>query len=121
MEFMVDPFKDSEKYFKTQLQQFQFFDKYSRFNRELGRRETWKEAVTRVVDYLKFVSKNQLSDEDYNLIYDSILKMDVMPSMRLMAMAGDAAKAFPQSIYNCAFTGIDSIDSLVEVLNIMLA
>lgn len=120
MEFMVDPFEDSARYFKTQLQQYQFFDKYSRFNRELGRRETWKEAVTRVVDYLKWVSVYRLSDDDYNLIYDSIIKMDVMPSMRLLAMAGDAAKAFPQSIYNCAYTGIDSIESLVEVLNISM-
>ena len=36
-------FNESDAYFPTQLQKFQFYDKYSRFNYELGRRETWIE------------------------------------------------------------------------------
>ena len=38
-------FEDSAHYFPTPLQQFQFFDKYSRFNWDLMRRETWVETV----------------------------------------------------------------------------
>ena len=34
-------FAESDAYFPTQLQKFQFYDKYSRFNYELGHRETW--------------------------------------------------------------------------------
>src|SRR5204862_5387925 len=34
-------FAESDKYFPTPVQKFQFFDKYSRFNYDLGRRETW--------------------------------------------------------------------------------
>ena len=45
-------FDEARVYFPTALQQFQFFDKYSRFNYELGRRETWIETVDRAVDYL---------------------------------------------------------------------
>ena len=37
-------FAASDAYFPTPLQKFQFFDKYSRFNYELGRRETWIET-----------------------------------------------------------------------------
>lgn len=120
MDFIVDPFKDSEKYFATQLQQFQFFSKYSRFNAKKGRRETWKETVKRAVDYLRFISENKLDESDYSDIYNGIVNMEVMPSMRLLATAGEAAKAFPQSVYNCSFTGIDSIQSFVDILNISM-
>lgn len=120
MDFLIDPFVDSEKYFETQLQQYQFFDKYSRFNYEHGRRETWKETVKRTVDYLRWVSYDKLDDSDYNDIYDAILKMEVMPSMRLLATAGKAAQKMPQSIYNCCFCAIDNIMSFVEILNISM-
>jgi ribonucleoside-diphosphate reductase alpha chain len=45
-------FDEAATYFPTALQQFQFFDKYSRFNYALGRRETWVETVDRAVDFL---------------------------------------------------------------------
>ena len=120
MDFRFDPFRDSEQYFETQLQQFQFFDKYSRFRYDLGRRETWRETVKRAVDYLMEVSDNQLSEYDYSEIEQAILNMEVMPSMRLLAMAGKAANEFPQSCYNCAYQVIDSIESIVEILNISM-
>jgi ribonucleoside-triphosphate reductase len=44
-------FEESDKYFPTQLQKFQFFDKYSRFNYEFGRRETWMETVDSAVSF----------------------------------------------------------------------
>jgi hypothetical protein len=48
-----EAFAESDNYFPTQLQKFQFYDKYSRFNYELGRRETWIETVNRAVDFSK--------------------------------------------------------------------
>ena len=45
-------FAESDHFFPTQLQKFQFFDKYSRFNYDLGRRETWVETVDRAVSFL---------------------------------------------------------------------
>ncbi|MCZ7671604.1 MAG: ATP cone domain-containing protein [Chloroflexi bacterium] len=51
-ESVREAFAESDQYFPTQLQKFQFYDKYSRFNYELGRRETWVETVNRAVDYL---------------------------------------------------------------------
>ena len=38
--------------FPTPIQKFQFFDKYSRFDYEKGRRETWIETVDRAVSFL---------------------------------------------------------------------
>lgn len=116
-----DAFADSDKYFPTQLQKFQFYDKYSRFNYELGRRETWVETVNRAVDYLRELSDYRLPKEVYERIRKGILSMNVMPSMRLLAMAGPAARRNNIAIYNCSYLPVDSIDSFVEALIISMS
>jgi ribonucleoside-diphosphate reductase alpha chain len=113
-------FDASDSYFPTQIQKFQFYDKYSRFNYDLGRRETWLETVTRAVDYLKEISENRLEKKDYDRIQKAILEMKVMPSMRLLAMAGDPARRSNIAIYNCSYLPVDSIDSFVEALIISM-
>ena len=113
-------FDDSDKYFPSEIQKFQFFDKYSRFSHEKGRRETWEETVDRTVDYLKELSDFRLTPLTYNRIRQGILEMKVMPSMRLLAMAGPAARRSNIAIYNCSYMPVDSIDSFVEALIISM-
>ncbi len=113
-------FAESDVYFPTQLQKFQFYDKYSRFNYDLARRETWLETVDRAVTYMRELSHNKLSDDDYGRIHAGILRMDVMPSMRLLAMAGDPARRSNIAIYNCSYLPVDSLDSFVEALIISM-
>lgn len=113
-------FAESDPYFPTQLQKFQFYDKYSRFNYEKGRRETWVETVNRAVAYLRELSHGKLENETYNRLRDGILNMKVMPSMRLLAMAGPAARRNNITIYNCSYMTVDSIDSFVEALIISM-
>lgn len=98
-----------------------FLDKYSRFDYKKGRRETWIETVDRAVSYLKEISFNQLPKEEYDRIRKYILEMKATPSMRLLAMAGPAARRQNVAIYNCSYLPIDSIDSLVEELIIAMA
>ena len=114
-------FAASDKYFPTQLQKFQFYDKYSRFNYDLGRRETWIETVDRAVEYLRELSEYRLPQETYDRIRTGILEMKVMPSMRLLAMAGPAARRNNIAIYNCSYMPVDSIDSFVEALIISMS
>ncbi|HWQ14636.1 MAG TPA: ATP cone domain-containing protein [Roseiflexaceae bacterium] len=114
-------FEESKAYFPTALQQFQFFDKYSRFNYALGRRETWVETVDRAVDYLYDLAGSQLPRETYERIRSAILEMRAMPSMRLLAMAGPAAHRNNVAIYNCSYQPVESIDSFVEALIISMA
>ncbi|MCA9983690.1 MAG: hypothetical protein KDE59_05330 [Anaerolineales bacterium] len=120
-EIVRDAFRASEKYFPTQLQKFQFYDKYSRFNYEFGRRETWVETVDRAIYFLRELSKNRLPDETYDRLRDGILNMKVMPSMRLLAMAGPAARRNHVAIYNCSYMPVDSLDSFVEALIISMS
>ncbi|TVR70923.1 MAG: recombinase [Spirochaetaceae bacterium] len=110
----------SDPYFPTPIQKFQFYDKYSRYNYELGRRETWIETVDRAVDYLAELSENRLDRNDYDRIRRAILEMKVMPSMRLLAMAGAPARRNNIAIYNCSYLPVDAIDSFVEALIISM-
>jgi len=114
-------FGESDKYFPTQLQKFQFYDKYSRFNYEMGRRETWIETVDRAVDYLYELGGDRLPRETYDRVRRSILRMEAMPSMRLLAMAGPAARRNNIAIYNCSYQPVESIDSFVEALIISMS
>lgn len=114
-------FAASDHYFPTQLQKFQFYDKYSRFNYELGRRETWIETVDRAVNHLRELSEFRLPATTYERIRQGILEMKVMPSMRLLAMAGAAARRNNIAIYNCSYMPVDSIDSFVEALIISMS
>ena len=114
-------FEQSAHYFKTPIQQFQFFDKYSRFDYEKGRRETWTETVDRSMKFLRNLSQNKLDENIYSKLRDGILNMKVMPSMRLLAMAGPAAERNNISVYNCSFLGIDSIDAFAEAMYISMA
>ncbi len=114
-------FAESDHYFPTQLQKFQFYDKYSRFNYDLGRRETWIETVDRAVDFLAELSQNRLPQATYARLRRGILEMRTMPSMRLLAMAGPAARRNNITIYNCSYQPVESIDSFVEALIISMS
>ncbi|MBL8046849.1 MAG: hypothetical protein JNL09_09920, partial [Anaerolineales bacterium] len=114
-------FTESDQYFPTQLQKFQFYDKYARFNYDLGRRETWVETVDRAVDYMYELAGSRLPSETYARVRQSILTMRSMPSMRLLAMAGDAARRNNIAIYNCSYQPVESLDSFVEALIISMS
>ena len=113
-------FAESAKYFPTVLQGVQFFDKYSRFNYDTGHRETWPETVNRAVAYLDELSKGQLGPEVMEKLRRAILRMEALPSMRLLAMAGPAARRSNIAIYNCSYMPVDSLDSFVEALIISM-
>ena len=84
-----------------------YLDKYARFVWSLGRRETWEETVERVVDYLAKTANN-LSDDEYAVIYSAIKERRAAPSMRLMSTAGEAADLNQASIFNCSYLPLES-------------
>jgi ribonucleoside-diphosphate reductase alpha chain len=116
-----EAFQASDRHFPTQLQKFQFYDKYSRFSYEAGRRETWIETVDRSIAYLVELSQQRLPTETYERLRRGILEMSAMPSMRLLAMAGPAARRNNITIYNCSYQPVESIDSFVEALIISMS
>jgi ribonucleoside-triphosphate reductase len=120
-----DAFAEADQYFPSPIQKFQFFDKYSRFDYDKGRRETWIETVDRAVDFLhELVQTNtgvDLGGDLYARLRRMILEMKSMPSMRLLAMAGAPARRDSTAIYNCSYQPVDSIDAFAEALLISMA
>ncbi|MCA1645713.1 MAG: recombinase [Chloroflexi bacterium] len=118
-------FAEADQYFPTPIQKFQFFDKYSRFDYDKGRRETWIETVDRAVSFLhELVQTNtglDLGADLYERLRRMILEMKSMPSMRLLAMAGAPARRDSTAIYNCSYQPVDSIDAFCEALLISMA
>ena len=91
-------------------------DKYARWNWAAQRRETWEETVTRAVSFLRELSGNKLPDQLYVDIYKAIFNLEIMPSMRLLASAGESARRNNIALYNCLYLELDSIDALCEVM-----
>lgn len=108
------------------LRTFQFFDKYSRWRDEDGRRETWPECVNRAVNHLRWLvvrecGADRFTDGEWAEIRDAILACDSLPSMRLLSQAGAAARRDDVSIFNCSFQVIDSLVCFKESLLISMA
>lgn len=97
------------------MRAFQFNNSYARFNKEFGRRETWPETVNRAVSFLHELAP-EISGTIYDRIYDSVLDMEVLPSMRLMAMAGPAARRNNLTLYNCSYLTVESLVDFTETL-----
>lgn len=97
----------------TLYQQQIHLTKYSRWNDDLSRRETWQETVYRYLDFMvNHIHTNfgyTLAEEDQIELYESILHLHNMPSMRAMMTAGRALELDHASAYNCGYTPIDSL------------
>lgn len=114
-------FMEAKERFGTPIQEFQYFDKYSRYSHKHGRRETFVESVERSVSYLEELACGKLEAEVFDRIRSHMLNMTAFPSMRLFAMAGDAARKQNVSLYNCSAQGVADAYAFVETLLISMA
>ena len=94
------------------------FTKYARYLKELGRRETWEEIVTRnkEMHLKKYPELKDEIDSAYKLVYEK----KVLPSMRSMQFAGKPIEVNPSRIFNCAFLPINHPDAFSEIMFLLL-
>lgn len=105
-------------YLPTDYQTFIATSRYARWLEEENRRETWSETVER---YINFVSKDiKLPKQTWDDLEDAILNLDIMPSMRALMTAGDAAERDNTCIYNCSYLPVDHIRAFDEAMYILL-
>lgn len=104
--------------FSNTLSEFVYTRTYSRWDYDLGRREQWDETVGRYVEFLR--TERKIPQQVLDDIRNSILSMDVLPSMRALWSAGEAARRDNTAMYNCAFVPLDSLPSFVELLYILM-
>ena len=111
-------------YLPTEYQSFIHMSRYSRWLEDEGRRETWGETVGRLVSFFKAHIdtnyKGGVTDKEWNEIEESILSLEVMPSMRALMTAGKALDREHVSGYNCSYIPIDSPRAFDEVLYILM-
>jgi len=111
---------ESKKYFKNQLAEFVYYRTYARWIDEESRRETWIETVDRYINFMKENLGKKLSPKIYQDLRYSILRQEVMPSMRLLQFAGDAARKTNVCAYNCSFIAPSKLQDFGEIMYILM-
>lgn len=100
-----------------------FYSNYARWNGTKQRRETWDETTTRVIRFFKkslAAGGNTLTDDVWMDLRDALLARDVLPSMRVIQMAGPALERCNVGAYNCAYLPLQDTQALAELLYILM-
>ena len=100
----------------TPYQRFISLSRYSRYLPDKKRRETWEETVTRYVDYFAARSEHFPRDK----MYEAIVNMKTMPSMRALMTAGKALTRDNVAQYNCSYIAVDDVRAFDEALFILM-
>src|ERR1700743_1771369 len=107
-------------------QRFIHASRYARWLDNLGRRETWEETVDRYICWMyehipgKSVHDPEHRDPVWRELYDAIVNLEIMPSMRCLMTAGPALDRTHVAGYNCAYTVVDSLRAFDEAMYILM-
>lgn len=90
--------------------------------------ESWRDTVSRVIDHQQWLweraAKRELLDVEYAELYDLeqlMLDRKVLPSGRTLWLGGTTvAKLREASQFNCAFTQVETVYDVVDVLWLLL-
>lgn len=112
--------EESSKYFSSPYSEYIFYQFYSRWVPELGRRETWIEAIDRYMSYMKENLGDKLTSKEYSDVREAILNQDICPSMRLLWSAGKACRQSNVWAYNCSYIAPTRTQDLGEIMYISM-
>jgi len=110
----------------TDYQNFIALSRYARWIPEENRRENWSETVERYLNFMQdHLVKNYNFDEVvfYELqdrLFNAIVNLDVMPSMRALMTAGKALDRCNVAGYNCSYLPVDSPRAFDETMYILM-
>ena len=99
-------------------QSFIHKSRYARYIDDEKRRETWEETVHRYVDF--FQDRCDLPKDISLELFNSIVNMDVMPSMRSLMTSGKALSRDHCAGYNCSYMAVDHVRTFDENLYVLL-
>jgi len=120
-----------------ELGSFVFYRTYSRWLPDMERRETWKEAVARAVEYNVSIGLEQLDKVDYKIsdeqlerirleaqvLFDNVFNMRQFLSGRTHWVGGaqtGVANKFPLANFNCSFIDVKKWDDLGDLFYLLL-
>lgn len=114
--------------FETDLQKTVYYNSYSRWDSVLNRREHWPETVSRVMRWLNKELLNHLHQHslpfpaalDMPALESAMLNLEVLPSMRIVQMAGPALDRCHVGSFNCSYLPLQDWRSFSELLYILM-
>lgn len=112
--------RESKKYFRNPLSEFIYYRTYSRWIDSEGRRETWIETIDRYLNFMRENLGDTLTENEYAGIREAILKQEVVPSMRLLWSAGEAARKTNVAAYNCSFVAPSKLEDFAEIMYLLM-
>lgn len=114
----------------SDYQKFIMLSKYARWREEDQRRETWPETVERYTDFMMshiegsgghhYPETMTISPETWHELYESIINLEVLPSMRALMTAGPALERCNVAGYNCSYLPIDHPRAFDETMYILM-
>lgn len=110
----------SEVTLPTPYQQFIHLSRYSRWNEEKGRRETWTETVDRYLSFFDELTEQKFTDILFNRVRPFILHLKAMPSMRALMTAGEALRRENLAGFNCSYVAVNNKRAFSEALYILM-
>ena len=129
----LDTYPDSPEHM-SELSQFVFYRTYSRFLEDRGRRETFKEAISRAVEYNVSISVDQFEENqitppidkikmEAEILFDNIFNLKQFLSGRTHWVGGantNVANKFPLANFNCSFLEIEKWSDMSELFYLLL-
>jgi len=100
----------------TDYQAFIHKSRYAKYYKGLGR-ESWSDTVSR---FMSNVVGDLVDPATNSQLEQSILGLEVMPSMRSLMTAGPAADRDNTCMYNCSYLAVDDLKSFDEAMFILL-
>lgn len=100
---------------------YTFITKYARYDYKKKRRETWNEAIDRVLEMHLQRYGTRGIEEDIKWAFDMVREKKVLPSMRSIQFGGEAILANDARMYNCAFTHADRARFFSETMWMLLS
>lgn len=102
----------------TDYQAFIHTSRYARWLEDEGRRESWTETVSRYIEQV--VAPVTRDEVDLDYLEETILGLEILPSMRAMMTAGPALHRDNVAGYNCSYLPVDDPKSFDEAMFILL-
>lgn len=106
---------------KELLSNLKFYESYSKYRDELGRKETWEESVEDVMDmhYKKF-KDNSLLTPYLDSAKTAYKNKQILASQRNLQFRGDSIEKHNVKLFNCSSTYIDRPEVFKQVMYILL-
>lgn len=105
----------------TPYQQYIHLSRYSRWDKNEERRETFPETVSRYFDFFEeHTGPDIVNPELREYMESKVLSLEVMPSMRCLMTAGPALKRENVAGYNCSYLPVDHPRAFDECLYILM-